>query len=450
MPVLTKINTNSIADDAVTGAKIPAGAVQASEIAAGGVSGADIGYLGDGSGNLSGTITNQQLHFGSAFTLTDNLTVNGDLTLGKVRDDGTGQSITGDGKTITGTGTFTMGGYLEGGEKDRVVTAASISESVITGSKLDKPYGVSGGIETTYSGYKVHTFLSSGILFVDTLKTVDILAVGAGGAGGASSDSDAGGGGGGGGGALKILASHALSAGNYTVIVGAGGLGPESDDHIPQKRDWDGGNSSFGTILIAGGGGAGGMYSGGSWTGHPRYPISGGKGSHGILGSSAGGGAGQNVFPGGTAEGTGVAASGNGGNGVDYSGGGGGGASEDGGNGSGNGTGGNGGNGGSNNYRTGSNITYATGGGGAPYHNGTVGNGGGDSGGGNENQHNNWGGQGQSGQRDNKKDFGAHGGNAKPNTGSGGGGGGGKTGGGGQAGDGGNGGSGIVVIRYAI
>ena len=75
MPVLTKINTNSIADDAVTGAKIPAGAVQASEIAAGGVSGADIGYLGDGSGNLSGTITNQQLHFGSAFTLTDNLTL---------------------------------------------------------------------------------------------------------------------------------------------------------------------------------------------------------------------------------------------------------------------------------------------------------------------------------------------------------------------------------------
>ena len=114
MPVLTKINTNSIADDAVTGAKIPAGAVQASEIAAGGVSGADIGYLGDGSGNLSGTITNQQLHFGSAFTLTDDLTVNGDVTLGKVRDDGTGQSITGDGKTLTGTGTLTMGSSVEG------------------------------------------------------------------------------------------------------------------------------------------------------------------------------------------------------------------------------------------------------------------------------------------------------------------------------------------------
>ena len=135
MPVLTKINTNSIADDAVTGAKIPAGAVQASEIAAGGVSGADIGYLGDGTGNLSGTITNQQLHFGSAFTLTDNLTVNGDVTLGKVRDDGTGQSITGDGKTLTGTGTLTMGGSLEGGEKDRPVTGV-LGSGVTLGSAV--------------------------------------------------------------------------------------------------------------------------------------------------------------------------------------------------------------------------------------------------------------------------------------------------------------------------
>ena len=112
MPVLTKINTNSIADDAVTGAKIPAGAVQASEIAAGGVSGADIGYLGDGSGNLSGTIANQQLHFGSAFTLTGDLTVNDDLILGKVRDDGTGQTLThtaATNRTLTGTGSLTMG-----------------------------------------------------------------------------------------------------------------------------------------------------------------------------------------------------------------------------------------------------------------------------------------------------------------------------------------------------
>ena len=152
----TKINTNVIADDAVTAAKIPtdalgatdiaANAIGTSEIATGGVLPANIAYLGDGTGNLSGTITNQQLHFGSAFTLTDDLTVNGDVTLGKVRDDGTGQSITGDGKTITGTGTLTMGGSLEGGEKDRSVTAASIPESAITSSKLEQNVTIAGDL----------------------------------------------------------------------------------------------------------------------------------------------------------------------------------------------------------------------------------------------------------------------------------------------------------------
>ena len=42
MPVLTKINTNVIADDAVTSAKIPAGAVIASDIADDGVTSAKI------------------------------------------------------------------------------------------------------------------------------------------------------------------------------------------------------------------------------------------------------------------------------------------------------------------------------------------------------------------------------------------------------------------------
>ena len=144
MPVLTKINTNVIADDAVTAAKIPADALGAtdiaanaigtSEIATGGVLPANIAYLGDGTGNLSGTITNQQLHFGSAFTLTDDLTVNGDVTLGKVRDDGTGQSITGDGKTLTGTGTLTMGSSIEGEPKNRTSERATTLGDITTGN----------------------------------------------------------------------------------------------------------------------------------------------------------------------------------------------------------------------------------------------------------------------------------------------------------------------------
>ena len=157
MPVLTKINTNVIADDAVTAAKIPTDALGATDIAANAIGTseladaavlpANIAYLGDGSGNLSGTITNQQLHFGSAFTLTDDLTVNGDVTLGKVRDDGTGQSITGDGKTLTGTGTLTMGSSFEGGQPGRDdKTAATTS---LTGLP-----GVIGSDVTGFTGIK--------------------------------------------------------------------------------------------------------------------------------------------------------------------------------------------------------------------------------------------------------------------------------------------------------
>mgnify|MGYP001568473826 CR=1 FL=1 len=174
MPVLTKINTNVIADDAVTSAKIPADALGAtdiaanaigtSEIATGGVLPANIAYLGDGTGNLSGTITNQQLHFGSAFTLTGDLTVNDDLVLGKVRDDGTGQSITGDGKTLTGTGTLTMGGSVEGVPQTRDVdgkritgtlgSAVTLADGFTLGSGVTFPAGhvvqvVSGNDSTT-------------------------------------------------------------------------------------------------------------------------------------------------------------------------------------------------------------------------------------------------------------------------------------------------------------
>ena len=135
MPVLTKINTNVIADNAVTAAKIPAGAVDAdigvgsvtashiaanavgaSELADDAVLPTNIAYLGDGTGKLSGTITGQQLRLGTAFTLTDDLTVNGDLTLSKVRADGTGQSLThtaSTARTLTGTGTLRMGHATE-------------------------------------------------------------------------------------------------------------------------------------------------------------------------------------------------------------------------------------------------------------------------------------------------------------------------------------------------
>ena len=159
MPVLTKINTNVIADDAVTSAKMPAGAVDAdigvgsvtashiaanavgsSEIADNAVLPANIAYLGDGAGNLSGTLTGEQLRFGTAFTLTDDLTVNGDVTLGKVGDDSTGQSLTQNtsaNRTLTGTGTLRMGSSM-----------SSVSGMTgVLGSDVTGGSGLSGGIK---------------------------------------------------------------------------------------------------------------------------------------------------------------------------------------------------------------------------------------------------------------------------------------------------------------
>jgi hypothetical protein len=101
-----------LAPDSVGSSEIAANAVGSAEIADDAVTPAKVAYLGDGSGILSGTLTGEQLRFGTAFTLTDDLTVNGDVTLGKVRDDGTGQSLTQNtsaNRTITGTGTLRMG-----------------------------------------------------------------------------------------------------------------------------------------------------------------------------------------------------------------------------------------------------------------------------------------------------------------------------------------------------
>ena len=52
MPVLTKINTNSIADDAVTAAKIPTDAIGATDIAANAVGTSEIATGNDADGSL--------------------------------------------------------------------------------------------------------------------------------------------------------------------------------------------------------------------------------------------------------------------------------------------------------------------------------------------------------------------------------------------------------------
>jgi hypothetical protein len=190
MPVLTKINTNVIADNAVTAAKLPAGAVDAdigvgsvtashiaanavgsSELADDAVLPANIAYLGDGTGKLSGTITGQQLRLGSAFTLTDTLTVNGDLTLSKLRADGTGQSLTQDSsanRTITNGaagGTIRMGHVTE---KTSIGAFTGVLNSSVTGQKLAKAWvnfdGTTntGGLCTIRDSFNVSSVTDNG------------------------------------------------------------------------------------------------------------------------------------------------------------------------------------------------------------------------------------------------------------------------------------------------
>lgn len=83
-------------------------------------------------------------------------------------------------------------------------------------------FGATGGVEdtTSVSGYKLHTFTSSGTFEVTgAAGDVEILLVGGGGAGGHNF------GGGGGAGAVMVSNAFELPVGTYTVTVGAGGTG---------------------------------------------------------------------------------------------------------------------------------------------------------------------------------------------------------------------------------
>ena len=224
----------------------------------------------------------------------------------------------------------------------------------------------SGGTETTYTGYKVHTFLADGTLTVNEDILADILIVGGGASGGHAH------GGGGGAGGMIVLPQFELTSGTYAVTVGAGGVGTQNENGRA------GGNSSIlkngitrssaDPTIALGGGGGGGEAS-------PGNAEGGGSGGGGIYNSTGGASSMQthNDSQLGASYGT------SGGNcansGAPYPGGGGGGAGGYGAQGTGS-SGGNGGVGRQNDFRTGSNIYYAGGGGGSVYGSGTGGTGG--------------------------------------------------------------------------
>tara|TARA_A100001388_G_scaffold22176_1_gene14530 strand:- start:52 stop:1773 length:1722 start_codon:yes stop_codon:yes gene_type:complete len=143
-----------------------------------------------------------------------------------------------------------------------------------------------GGTQTTNGGYTYHTFTSSGIFQVYTgfAPNIEVFMMGAGGGGGSWVP-----GGGGAGGCVNLdsPASYTTSVQQYTVTVGAGGLGQLNPGgyswQSAQQASITGGDTSIreagGTyVLTAIGGGRGGSYNQGGSTGVQNGGCGGGKG----------------------------------------------------------------------------------------------------------------------------------------------------------------------------
>ena len=130
---LDKIRTELIADDAVTAAKIPAGAVGTTEIAEGALS--VHALQNTTSHTLSGTYTDSKMYTSDAYVLGGNITVNANLVLSSVKGDGSDITLTDDGttRTITGTGKLEAGAILAKVNTDASQLSGALS-SAVTGS----------------------------------------------------------------------------------------------------------------------------------------------------------------------------------------------------------------------------------------------------------------------------------------------------------------------------
>jgi len=157
------------------------------------------------------------------------------------------------------------------------------------------------------NGYKYHTFTTPGTFTLSgPSQAVEVLMV-AGGGGGGVADTPTGtdGGAGGGAGGLIYVPGYQFNAGDHTITVGSGGSGvplassPQGEDLASAK----GGNTTWGSLLTAiGGGGGGSGPSGGPANTQAPYGSGGGQGGGGAgphpsahIGSGNQPGASQNI-----------------------------------------------------------------------------------------------------------------------------------------------------------
>lgn len=164
-------------------------------------------------------------------------------------------------------------------------------EEGITASPYISTTTAASPIPTSLGGYRYHTYTTVGTSGFSPAVTgnVEILVVGGGGAGGRNGTVD-GAGGGGAGGVLYTQSYPVTSGQQYTVVVGAGGVGVAS----PNTNSNDGNPSQFGTLVAIGGGKGGGESSfrtggpGGSGGGAGGYASK--PGGMGIVGQGFSGG----------------------------------------------------------------------------------------------------------------------------------------------------------------
>jgi type II secretory pathway pseudopilin PulG len=195
--------------------------------------------------------------------------------------------------TATGTG------YKVGiNTAKQVLISAPLAElgvTVTVGNVPVAPTGCSatGGTISTTTGYKIHTFTTSGTFTPTGNCNVEVLVVAGGGAAGTNSGVFKGGGGGAGG---YLATTTSITAGTHEVTVGSGGVATSGGNSVfyglTAIGGGKGGNAQNGAGSNGGSGGGGGAPGSdpGSGTGGQGYSGGGGSGGqNGGAGGSAGG-----------------------------------------------------------------------------------------------------------------------------------------------------------------